>query len=468
MNNPKPSIPKGTRDFGPSKMVRRNYIFDIIKSTFEKYGFLPLETSAMENLTTLTGKYGEEESKLIFNIIHSGDLLTKTSMDDRSKASLKKMPEQALRYDLTVPFARYVAMNRNAITFPFKRYQIQPVWRAERPQKGRYREFYQCDVDVIGTDSLFCEAEMIIMIDEILTKFGIKDFTIKINHRKILNGIVEIIGEKGLESEICVAIDKLNKIGEEGVKKELADKGLSESAVLKLMAILKIKGSNQEQLNKLKSKLKESISSTKGLQEIQQVFEYISNLCHSHSHYLFDISLARGLAYYTGTIFEAVVNNVSIGSVCGGGRYDDLTGSFGLPNVSGIGFSFGVDRLYVVLEELKLFPEGRLTTTAVMITNFDEESEKYSLNVLTKLRSAGINSEIYPQQAKLKKQMDYANKKSIPYVILIGSEEIKTGKLTLRDMNSGEQEQLKPEEIIGKLSNIKKISPLKHKNTKSH
>ncbi|MCH8317728.1 MAG: histidine--tRNA ligase [Bacteroidetes bacterium] len=449
MNNPKPSIPKGTRDFGPSKMVRRNYIFDIIKSTFEKYGFLPLETSAMENLTTLTGKYGEEESKLIFNIIHSGDLLTKTSMDDRSKASLKKMPEQALRYDLTVPFARYVAMNRNDITFPFKRYQIQPVWRAERPQKGRYREFYQCDVDVIGTDSLLCEAEMIIMIDEILTKFGIKDFTIKINHRKILNGIVEIIGEKGLESEICIAIDKLNKIGEEGVKKELADKGLSESAVSKLMAILKIKGSSQEKLNKLKSKLKESLSGTKGLQEIQQVFEYISNL--RHTQYLFDISLARGLAYYTGTIFEAVVNNVSIGSVCGGGRYDDLTGSFGLPNVSGIGFSFGVDRLYVVLEELKLFPDDRQTTTTVMVTNFDEESERYSLNVLTKLRSAGINSEIYPQQAKLKKQMDYANKKSIPYVVLIGSNEIETGELTLKNMTSGKQEQLKLEKIIRKL-----------------
>ncbi|MBW8049054.1 MAG: histidine--tRNA ligase [Cytophagales bacterium] len=455
MNNPKPSIPKGTRDFGPSKMVRRNYIFDIIKSTFEKYGFEPLETPAMENLTTLIGKYGEEESKLIFNIIHSGDLLTRTSMNDLTKASLKKMPEQALRYDLTVPFARYVAMNRNDITFPFKRYQIQPVWRAERPQKGRYREFYQCDVDVIGSDSLLCEAEMIIMIDEILTRFGIKDFTIKINHRKILKGVAEMIGERNKESEICVAIDKLNKIGEEGVKKELADKGLSKSAVSKLMAILEIKDSNQEKLNKLKNYLKDSAPGIQGLQELHQVFEYISNLCHSHnhSHCLFDTSLARGLAYYTGTIFEAVVNNVNIGSVCGGGRYDDLTGSFGLLNVSGIGFSFGVDRLYVVLEELKLFREGRLTTTAVMVTNFDEESEKYSLNVLTKLRSAGINSEIYPQQAKLKKQMDYANKKSIPYVILIGSEEIKTGKLTLRDMNSGEQEQLKPEEIIGKLSN---------------
>ena len=506
MNNPKPSIPKGTRDFGPSKMVRRNYIFDIIKSTFEKYGFQPLETPAMENLSTLTGKYGDEGDKLIFKILNSGDYLSKIqstapSKEAPSKEAPSKSPkppkggteegetlpspfppvkeftplisEKALRYDLTVPFARYVAMNQHEITFPFKRYQIQPVWRADRPQKGRYREFYQCDVDVIGSDSLLNEVELIQLIDEVFEKLGLR-VVIKINNRKILQGIAEYCGIQNKFIEFVTILDKLDKIGIQNAVLELKKIGIDESKIEDLRYFLTPPKDYKEYIENISKKIKkidtwfkdcQSEIGMRGSEEMQQIFSYFSHL-HS-SHLVLDITLARGLDYYTGTIIEVTTKDFP-GSLCAGGRYDDLTGVFGLPGISGVGVSFGSDRIYDVLEELNLFPKDKQSTTIVMVTNFDSEFEKYSLGVLTKLRSAGINSEIYPQQAKLKKQMDYANKKSIPYVVLIGSEEIKTGKLTLRDMNSGKQEQLKPEEIIGKLSNIKKISPLKHKNTKSH
>ncbi|GAB3526173.1 histidine--tRNA ligase [Pontibacter brevis] len=463
MSKEKPSIPKGTRDFGPAVVVKRNYIFGVIKRTFEKFGYLPLETPAMEQLSVLTGKYGDEGDQLIFKILNSGDFLAKTKqtdIDEGHKHLTRKISEKALRYDLTVPFARYVVMNRNDITFPFKRYQIQPVWRADRPQKGRYREFYQCDADVVGTNSLLCEAEIVQMINEVLTTLGLTDFTIKINHRGILAGIAEAIGEKGREGDICVAIDKLDKIGQEGVRKELLERGISEKAVTRLEPLYALEGSNEAILEQLQTLLGETAEGQRGLKDLHEVWNYLNRLGSKalsaqnesgNPRLMPDVTLARGLSYYTGCIFEVKVNNVSMGSISGGGRYDNLTGMFGLPGVSGVGFSFGVDRIYDVLEELQLFPDSSQVGTQVLLVQFDKESERYALPVLQQLRDAGISSELYPEPAKLKKQMGYADQKSIPYVILIGSEEMASGKLKLRNMALGEQQDLTINDIISQL-----------------
>ncbi|WP_187263687.1 histidine--tRNA ligase [Pontibacter beigongshangensis] len=460
MSKEKPSIPKGTRDFGPAVVVKRNYIFGVIKRTFEKYGYLPLETPAMEQLSVLTGKYGDEGDQLIFKILNSGDFLSKTTAADieqGSKHITRKISEKALRYDLTVPFARFVVMNRNDITFPFKRYQIQPVWRADRPQKGRYREFYQCDADVVGTNSLLCEAEIVQMIQEVLTTLGLTDFTIKINHRGILAGIAEAIGEKGRESEICVAIDKLDKIGKEGVRKELLERGIKTAAVEKLEPLYDLTGTNEEILDKLTTLLSETAEGNRGLADLREVWQYlellqsqalISQNTSGQPRLQLDVTLARGLSYYTGCIFEVKVNNVNMGSISGGGRYDNLTGMFGLPGVSGVGFSFGVDRVYDVLEELQLFPDSSQAGTQVLLVQFDKASEQYALPVLQQLRNAGIASELYPEAAKLKKQMSYADQKRIPYVVLIGSEEMASGKLKLRNMLTGEQQDVTTEELV--------------------
>lgn len=463
MSKEKPSIPKGTRDFGPAVVAKRNYIFSVIRGTFEKYGYLPLETPAMEQLSVLTGKYGDEGDQLVFKILNSGDFLAKTNSEDIEqgyKHLTRKISEKALRYDLTVPFARFVVMNRNEITFPFKRYQIQPVWRADRPQKGRYREFYQCDADVVGTNSLLCEAEIVQMINGALTDLGLTDFTIKINHRGVLAGIAEAIGEKGREGVICVAIDKLDKIGREGVRKELLERGIAETAVNQLEPLYDLSGSNEEKLEQLQNILGKTAEGERGLDDLRQVWTYLQGLqskaftsenASGEPRLMLDVTLARGLSYYTGCIFEVKVNNVSMGSISGGGRYDNLTGMFGLPGVSGVGFSFGVDRIYDVMEELQLFPESSQQSTTALIVQFDKESELYALPVLQQLRDAGISAELYPEAAKLKKQMGYADQKSIPYVILIGSEEMATGKLKLRDMKQGEQQDLTVEEIIAKL-----------------
>jgi histidyl-tRNA synthetase len=462
MSNEKPSIPKGTRDFGPEVVAKRTYIFSVIRRTFEKFGFLPLETPTMENLAVLTGKYGEEGDQLIFKILNNGLHEKKEAEKEKLQEQWRKMlnqpfatpaiTERALRYDLTVPFARYVVMHRNEITFPFKRYQIQPVWRADRPQKGRYREFYQCDADVVGTRSLLCEAEIVLMINEVLTTVGVEDFTIKINHRGILAGIAEAIGEKGRESDICVAIDKLDKIGQEGVDRELAERGISAEAIIRLQPILQMRGNNRQVLADLGDILAASETGVAGLQDVREVLEYLEGFGYKESNLELDISLARGLSYYTGCIFEVKVNNVSIGSISGGGRYDNLTGAFGLPDVPGVGFSFGVDRIYDVLEELQLFPAGAQTITQVLIVNFDKTSETHALPVLQQLRQQGIAAELYPEAAKLKKQMSYADQKHIPFVVLMGPEEIESGLLQLREMQTGEQRQLSAEALIRELS----------------
>lgn len=442
------------RDFGPKVLQKRNYIFSVIKNTFERFGFQPLETPTMENLSVLTGKYGDEGDQLIFKVLNSGDFLNKVTLNDLEdgyKKVTRKVSEKALRYDLTVPFARYVVMNRNEITFPFKRYQIQPVWRADRPQKGRYREFYQCDADVVGTDSLLCEAEIVLMIDEVLTTLGLTGFTIKINHRGILAGIAEAIGEKGREGEICVAIDKLDKIGQEGVEKELIERGIAMKSIERLRPLMSFKGGNDSVLEQLDPELVDSEEGLRGLTELREVFSYLQHFNIQTAKVELDTTLARGLSYYTGCIFEVKVNNVQMGSISGGGRYDNLTGMFGLPNVSGVGFSFGVDRIYDVMEELDLFDKNVVSGTKVLISNFDKAAEIYSLPILQKFREAGIAAELYPEAAKLKKQMTYADNKAIPYVLLIGSQEMESGMLNLKNMQTGEQESLKLEEVIEKL-----------------
>ncbi len=447
----KPSIPKGTRDFGPEKMGKRNFIFNTIKNVFEKYSFMPLETPTMENLSVLTGKYGDEGDQLIFKILNSGDFLSKASEDDLQNGHKQLMPkiaEKGLRYDLTVPFARYVVMHQNDITFPFKRYQIQPVWRADRPQRGRYREFYQCDADVVGTKSLLCEAEIILMINEVFDKLGIADFDIKINHRQILTGIVEQIGATGKSSDFFVAIDKLDKIGLEKVLEELRNKGFDEKSLSQLTPILSQKGSVTENIAFLKDLFDNNDAGKKGVEEIESVLDYLAQYGLKNSHLDLDFTLARGLSYSTGAIFEVKVNNVSIGSVSGGGRYDDLTGVFGLKDVSGVGFSFGVDRLYDVMEELDIFPEEAASYTQALIINFGDDALPHHISMLTALRAAGIRSELYPDDVKLKKQMNYANKKNIPFVILMGDEEIKTGKYTVKDMRSGDQKALSSKDIL--------------------
>ncbi len=589
----KPSIPKGTRDFGPAQMAKRQFILENIKKVFQKYGFQPLETPAMENLTTLEGKYGDEGDSLLFRIYDSGNIienlgksdfiksyygdqrvsfaetlltisyglergllqlckyalknlsedqikdssqiqkvltdqfeifffgtiptppknrlrefvmkesssianslvnffreasLYKDNYEDKlevnfirfiknslipnfseilgdliaeknveslrnlpTKKVLKEIAEKGLRYDLTVPFARYVVMNRGEITFPFKRYQIQPVWRADRPQKGRYREFYQCDADVVGTDSLICEAEIVLMIKEVFKALDIEEYSIKINHRAILSGLAELCGAKENESSLFIGIDKLEKIGEEKVREELKSRGFEENSLNTVFEILNFKGTTQQKIDFLTSKFSASDKGKKGVNNFKEVLSLLGSYGVTENHVEFDIALARGLSYYTGCIFEVKINNVSIGSVSGGGRYDNLTGNFGLPGVSGVGFSFGVDRLYDAMEELQLFPKEAQISSTVMIAHLDEETMRYGLKVAHDLRQNGIATEIYPDQTKLKKQLDYANKKMIPFVIVIGSDEMKDGLLTIKNMEKGEQEKLSLNEIVKQL-----------------
>lgn len=455
----KPTLAKGTRDFSPQEMVKRNYIFDTIKSVFKKYGYAEIQTPAMENLSTLTGKYGDEGDKLIFKILNSGDYLAKVNpellAEKNSNAATASISEKALRYDLTVPFARYVVMHQNEIALPFKRFQVQPVWRADRPQKGRYREFYQCDVDVVGSDSLLNEAEFILIYQEALSNLGLKDFSIKLNNRKILSGIAEVIGKPELIIDMTVAIDKLDKIGLDGVSKELLDRGFSEADIDQLKPVILLQGNNEEKLTSLKDVLAKSETGLKGIEEIETVFKYLNALLKNNTTLKpkveLDITLARGLNYYTGCIFEVKTNEAAMGSIGGGGRYDDLTGMFGLKGLTGVGISFGADRIYDVLLELNLFPQYAAAGTKVLISNFDEEAEIYALPVLQLLRDAGVAAELYPASAKLKKQMSYADAKKIPFVILIGSDEMQGDELTIKDMMSGQQQKLSAEAIVALL-----------------
>ncbi|MEY3678264.1 MAG: hypothetical protein RI924_405 [Bacteroidota bacterium] len=453
----KPSIPKGTRDFSPEEVAKRTFIFDTIKRVFGKYGYQEIQTPTMENLDTLTGKYGEEGDQLIFKVLNSGDFLSKIPpqelQNSTSKQLSSKISEKALRYDLTVPFARYVVMHQNEINLPFKRFQIQPVWRADRPQKGRYREFYQCDADVVGSESLLNEAEFVLIYQEALSNLGLKDFTIKINNRKILSGIAEIIGKPELIIDMTVSIDKLDKIGLSGVEKELLEKGFNEADIQKLKPIIELSGSSEAKIKSLKSVLSSSKIGLRGIAELEEIFSYISKLTSHNSEPTthnceLDITLARGLNYYTGAIFEVKSNEVAMGSIGGGGRYDDLTGMFGLKDLSGVGISFGADRIYDVMEELNLFPESSQTGTKVLISNFDQAAESLALPMLSQLRQNGIAAELYPAAAKLKKQLSYADAKKIPYVILIGSEEMDSGLLSLKNMQSGEQQKLDIASII--------------------
>jgi histidyl-tRNA synthetase len=460
MSNIKPSLAKGTRDFSPVEMVKRNYIYDTIKKVFRKYGYAEIQTPSMENLSTLTGKYGDEGDKLIFKILNSGDYLSKVDSEllssKNSNSLIASISEKALRYDLTVPFARYVVMHQNEITLPFKRFQVQPVWRADRPQKGRYREFYQCDVDVVGSDSLLNEAEFVLIYQEALSNLGLTDFSIKINNRKILTGIAEIIGKPDLIIDMTVAIDKLDKIGFEGVTKELLAKGFTEGDIDVLKPVILLEGSNEEKIAQLKLVLATSAAGLKGISEIETVFNYVGGLAGAELRagmkLELDVTLARGLNYYTGCIFEVKTNEVAMGSIGGGGRYDDLTGMFGLKGLTGVGVSFGADRIYDVLLELNLFPESASAGTKVLISNFDAAAEAFALPLLQALRQAEIAAELYPSSAKLKKQMSYADDKNIPYVILIGSEEMESGLLTLKDMKSGIQEKLGIDAIIDMLA----------------
>ena len=446
----KPSIPKGTRDFSPVEMAKRNYIFNTIREVFYLYGFQQIETPSMENLSTLMGKYGEEGDKLLFKIQNSGDYfsgLTDEELLSRNAAKLaSKFCEKGLRYDLTVPFARYVVMHRDEISFPFKRFQIQPVWRADRPQKGRYREFYQCDADVVGSNSLLNEVELVQMIDAVFNKFGIR-VSIKINNRKILTGIAEIIGEADKIVDITVAIDKLDKIGLENVNAELASKGIPQEAIDKLQPIILLSGSNDEKLETLKSVLAASETGLKGVEESEFILKTISTLG-IKSEVELDLTLARGLNYYTGAIFEVTALDVQIGSISGGGRYDNLTGVFGMDGMSGVGISFGADRIYDVLNQLDLYPKDAALGTQLLFVNFGEAEAAYVLPILAKVRAAGIRAEIYPDSTKMKKQMSYANAKAIPFVAIVGENEMNEGKVTLKNMATGEQSLLAPEELI--------------------
>ena len=431
----KPSIPKGTRDFSPAEMMRRQYIFDTIRRVFRAYGFAPLETPSMENLSTLLGKYGDEGDKLLFKILNSGDYAA--GLSDEEVRSASKICEKGLRYDLTVPFARYVVQHQGELTFPFKRYQIQPVWRADRPQKGRYREFYQCDVDVIGTRSLLCEVELVEIVERVFKALGIR-VALKMNNRKILFGIAEAIGHADKMMDITIAIDKLEKIGLDSVKAELMERGLDREAVDKLQPILELSGGNAQKLNRLKEVLSASETGMKGIAEMETVFGYVDRLGIGLEVEL-DLSLARGLNYYTGAIFEVKALDFAIGSICGGGRYDDLTGIFGMPNMSGVGISFGADRIYDVMTGLSLFPEEVNSSTRVLFVNLGAEEEAAVLPLLRELRGRGIAAEIYPEAGKMKKQMEYANRRGIPCVVIVGSQELETGAATVKDMRTGEQ-----------------------------
>lgn len=450
----KPSLPKGTRDFGPEQMLKRNYIIDSIKGIFRKYGFMPLETPAMENLSVLTGKYGDEGDQLLFRILNSGDFLNKTNESDFSdgyKSLTSKISEKGLKYDLTVPFARYVVMNQTDITFPFKRYQIQPVWRADRPQRGRYREFYQCDADIVGTDSLVCEAELLAMVQEVYKKFNLDAYSISLSNRKVLEGIAETCDAKDEFSRFCVILDKLDKIGKEKVFSELEGIGLTQKAIQTLDEILSITGNNNDKLDALSELIGSSETGLLGISEIRDTLNNLSLLGFLTDKVSVDFTLARGLSYYTGMIYEVKPTTIQMGTITAGGRYDNLTGVFGLQGISGVGISFGIDRIYDTLEELNLFPNSKASYSKVLIVAFDEASQKHGLKLLGDLRNAGIAAEIYPEPAKMKKQLGYADKKSIPYVLLVGSEEIEKGKYTLKFMETGNQDLFSIEEVIKNL-----------------
>ena len=446
----KPSIPKGTRDFGPVEMAKRNYIFDTIKSVYALYGFQQIETPAMETLHTLMGKYGEEGDQLLFKVLNSGDYLKKVSDDELKERNVLKLQtklcEKGLRYDLTVPFARYVVMHRDELQLPFKRYQIQPVWRADRPQKGRYREFYQCDADVVGSDSLLNEVELMQIVDTVFTKFGVR-VQIKINNRKILSGIAEVMGEKDKIVDITVAIDKLDKIGLDNVNEELRNDGIPEEAICKLQPIIKLEGTNDEKLATISEVLKDSEIGLKGVEETKFILDELKKVGLNNEIQL-DLTLARGLNYYTGAIFEVKALDTPMGSITGGGRYDNRTGIFGMPGLSGVGISFGADRIYDVLNALDLYPKETITGTQLLFINFGEKETEYCLPVVSKARKAGIRTEMFPDKSKMKKQMNYANAKGIPFVVLAGENEINEGKFTLKDMNSGEQKLVSADELI--------------------
>lgn len=446
----KPSIPKGTRDFGPIEMAKRNYIFDTIRKVYALYGFQQIETPAMETLHTLMGKYGEEGDKLLFKVLNSGDCLAKVTDEELSERNpvhlASKMCEKGLRYDLTVPFARYVVMHRDELQMPFKRYQIQPVWRADRPQKGRYREFYQCDADVVGSDSLLNEVELMQIVDTVFTRFGIR-VQIKINNRKILSGIAEAIGAADKIVDITVAIDKLDKIGIDYVNDELRQDGLSEEQIQKLQPIIMLSGTNDEKLVTIAQVLKESETGLKGVEELRFILDILKRVGLNNELQL-DLTLARGLNYYTGAIFEVKALDVQIGSITGGGRYDNLTGIFGMPGLSGVGISFGADRIYDVLNQLDLYPKDSVNSTKLLFINFGEQETLYCLPILSMVRESGISAEIYPETVKMKKQMSYANAKQIPFVALAGENEIKEGKVTLKNMETGEQLMLTAEQLI--------------------
>ncbi|MBR5696700.1 MAG: histidine--tRNA ligase [Paludibacteraceae bacterium] len=450
----KPSIPKGTRDFAPIEMARRNYIFNTIKEVFRLYGFQQIETPAMENLSTLMGKYGDEGDKLLFKVLNSGDFLAdveQAELESRNSVKLiKKISEKGLRYDLTVPFARFVVMNRDKLSFPFKRYQIQPVWRADKPQKGRYREFYQCDVDVVGSDSLMNEVELMQIVDEVYRRLGV-NVCIKINNRKILTGIAEVIGQADKIVDITVAIDKLDKIGLENVNAELAEKGIPADSIEKLQPIILLQGSNEEKLKTIREVLATSEVGLKGVEEISTILEHIQ-LLGIQTKVELDLPLARGLNYYTGAIFEVKALDVQIGSITGGGRYDNLTGVFGMEGVSGVGISFGADRIYDVLNQLDLYPAEMLQSTKLIFVTFGNEELKYAMQCLKQVRAAGIAAEVFPEPAKMKKQMGYADSKGIPFVAIIGDTEMKEQKIMLKNMATGEQNLVSVEEAIQTLT----------------
>ncbi|MBR0497522.1 MAG: histidine--tRNA ligase [Paludibacteraceae bacterium] len=449
----KPGIPKGTRDFSPEEMAKRNYIFDTIKSVFKLYGFQQIETPAMENLSTLMGKYGDEGDKLLFKILNSGDFLQTANAEALAEKNSVKLinsiSEKGLRYDLTVPFARYVVQHNGELTMPFKRYQIQPVWRADRPQKGRYREFYQCDADVVGSDSLLNEAELVQIVDEVFARFGV-NVTLKVNNRKILSGIAEIVGELDRLTDITVAIDKLDKIGLDNVNAELREKGVSAEAVEKLQPIILLSGSNEKKLATLKNVLAESETGLKGIEEIETILGLLSS-ANLRLTLEIDLTLARGLNYYTGAIFEVKANDVEMGSISGGGRYDNLTGVFGLQGLSGVGISFGADRIYDVLNQLDLYPKETVNATKILFVCFGDAEIAYSMPFVKEVRNAGIPAEIYPTPAKMKKQLGYADSKNIKYVAIVGSDEMEQKKVTLKNMETGEQEMLAVSEVIERI-----------------
>ncbi|MDG1261140.1 MAG: histidine--tRNA ligase [Flavobacteriales bacterium] len=448
----KPSIPKGTRDFGPKVMVRRNWIFATIRSVFERYGFEPIETPAMENLSTLTGKYGEEGDQLIFKILNNGDFLTKADTAALEAKDSKKLSfsisKKALRYDLTVPFARFVVMNQHAIPFPFKRYQIQPVWRGDRPGKGRYQEFFQCDADVVGSDALLHEVEFVRIFDEALSSLGIPEFNIVLNNRKVLAGIAEVAGASEKLTDLTVAIDKLDKIGREKVEEELVNRGISRDQIVKLEPLFGMEGTPLEVLQQLEQHLENSEIGKKGVEELRYVVNYVDDLGLNNATLVLDPTLARGLNYYTGAIFEVKVPESPVGSICGGGRYDDLTGIFGLKNMSGVGISFGADRIYDVLEHFDLFPSQAATSTQLLFVNFGEAEENYCMKLAQRLRGEGIRTEVYAENAKMKKQMKYADDKAIPFVALIGEDEMNSNTITVKNMESGNQEKVDFEGLL--------------------